>query len=93
MNEPLGKGVHSAYEDEMVSAFRKQILDGLEHAPRKVKKTEHVTNGFEAAQRTIQLMRNTFNAIPPEKIVQTEPRRVCRRLVGLSYAAKAISCN
>jgi hypothetical protein len=71
VNEPLGKGVHSAYEDEMVSAFRKQILDGLEHAPRKVKKTEHVTNGFEAAQRTIQLMRNTFNAIPPEKIVQT----------------------
>jgi hypothetical protein len=24
---------------------------------------------------------------------QLEPGRVCRRLVGLSYAAKAISCN
>jgi hypothetical protein len=22
-----------------------------------------------------------------------EPRRVCRRLCGLSYAAKAVSCN
>jgi hypothetical protein len=26
-------------------------------------------------------------------LVLIEPRRVCRRLVGLSYAAKAISCN
>ena len=71
VNDPLGKGVHSAYEDEMVNAFREQILGGLKQAPKKAKKTEYVANGFEAAQRTIGLMRATFNAIPPVKIVQT----------------------
>jgi hypothetical protein len=71
VNDPLGKGVHSAYEDEMVNAFREQILDGLKQAAKKAKKTEYVANGFEAAQRTIGLMRATFSAIPPVKIVQT----------------------
>jgi hypothetical protein len=71
VSNPLGKGVHSAYEDEMVNAFREQILSGLKQAPKKAKKTEYIANGFEAAQRTIELMRATFSTIPPVKIVQT----------------------
>lgn len=69
VKEPLGKGVHSAYEDEMVNAFRENILTGLESTP-KATTGEYVTNGFEAAQRTVALMRATFAAIPPADIVQ-----------------------
>ena len=69
VKDPLGKGVHSAYEDEMVNAFREDILRGLESTP-KANATEYVTNGFEAAQRTVALMRATFEAIPPTDIVQ-----------------------
>jgi hypothetical protein len=64
----LGKGVHSAYEDEMVGANRDAILDGLSHTPQ-TKKQELVANGFQAAKATIELMRQTFNKIPPMKIV------------------------
>ena len=67
---PMGQGVHSAYEDKMVFDHRKEILDGLKKTP-KVKKAELIDSGQEAAVQTIELMRNTFNALPPSKIVQT----------------------
>ena len=66
----MGQGVHSAYEDAMVFAHRTDILAGLKKTP-KVKRTERIKTGFEAAQKTIELMRNTFNLIPPPKLVQT----------------------
>jgi hypothetical protein len=66
---PLGKGVHSAYEDAMVSAFREKILDGLRGTP-KATKAEMIDSGFEAAQCTIALMRETFKSIPPADIVE-----------------------
>ena len=64
----LGQGVHSAYEDEMVGANRDAILKGLLHTPR-TRKEELVANGFQAAKATIALMRETFEDIPPIKIV------------------------
>jgi hypothetical protein len=67
---PLGQGVHSAYEDAMVFAHRKEILDGLQRTP-KVKKAELITNGFEAAQKTIDMMRDVFAQIPPMEMVDT----------------------
>jgi len=36
-----------------------------------VKASEQVTTGFEAAKKTIELMRDTFSAIPPDRLVQT----------------------
>jgi hypothetical protein len=65
---PLGQGVHSAYEDKMVNAKRKQILDGLDRAA-KVAAAELVTSGHEAAVRTVALMRETFKRVPPQKIL------------------------
>jgi hypothetical protein len=65
---PFGQGVHTAYEDTMISAFRETILDGL-RSPPKAKKQELVENGFEAALQTVAMMRKTFRAIPPAKIV------------------------
>jgi hypothetical protein len=67
---PLGQGVHSAYEDKMVFDHREEILSGLMRTP-KAKKNEQITNGFEAAQKTIEMMRDVFKQIPPMDMVQT----------------------
>ncbi|MFO0899965.1 MAG: hypothetical protein U0836_21240 [Pirellulales bacterium] len=69
VQEPLGSGVHSAYEDAMVSDNRDKVLDGLA-APWKVKAAELIESGSEAAQATIAMMRTVFERIPPRKIVQ-----------------------
>jgi hypothetical protein len=66
---PLGQGVHSAYEDTMISDHRKLVLDGLKATP-KTKQSEMIGNGFEAAKRTIEMMGSTFNAIPPAALVE-----------------------
>jgi hypothetical protein len=67
--EPLGSGVHSAYEDSMISAHRAEILDGLK-ATEKVKAAELIHTGLEAAKGTISMMRTVFKRVPPRKIVQ-----------------------
>jgi hypothetical protein len=67
---PMGQGVHSAYEDAMIFAHRNDILAGLKKTA-KVKKTERISTGLEAASKTIGLMRNTFKLIPPAELVQT----------------------
>jgi hypothetical protein len=38
---PFGQGVHSAYEDAMISAFRKNILNGLKSPPKATKAKIH----------------------------------------------------
>ncbi len=67
--DPLGKGVHSAYEDDMVNAHREDILDGLKKTP-KVSADELIADGFHAARETVELMRATFQLLPPPDIVQ-----------------------
>jgi hypothetical protein len=80
VKDPLGKGVHAAYEDEMINTHRQQILDGLSGVS-KVKKGDLINTGFEAAKLTIALMRDTFSSIPPVDIVgaflatQAEPKK------------------
>jgi len=69
VQEPSGKGVHSAYEDDMVNANRRDILAALDHTP-KVDKAELIKDGLEAAQKTIELMRQTFTHLAPADIVQ-----------------------
>jgi hypothetical protein len=67
--EANGQGVHSAYEDAMVNAHREEILTGLAATP-KVKASELIRTGFEAAKATIGMMRTVFERVPPRKIVQ-----------------------
>ena len=67
--DPLGSGVHSAYEDAMVNAHRAEILEALAATP-KVKASELIETGLDAAKRTIKMMRTVFERIPPRKIVQ-----------------------
>jgi hypothetical protein len=84
VKDPLGKGVHSAYEDEMVNANRQKILNGLGQTP-KTTAAELISNGQEAASRTIELMRQTFERIPPADIVDAFVR------FGKSKAGRADS--
>jgi hypothetical protein len=65
----LGEGVHKAYEDVMIFHNRSDILTGLKKT-KKVKKSELVDSGFEAAKATIEMMRFTYKSLPPAKIVQ-----------------------
>src|SRR4029078_1547231 len=60
----LGSGVHSAYEDDMVSAHRDDMLKGLE-ATHPVKASDLITSGSGAAKATIAMMRKVFQRIPP----------------------------
>ncbi len=69
VTEPLGKGVHAAYEDDMVNAHRGEILDALQRT-LKVNADELIADGFSAAQKTIELMRSTFSLLSPTDIVQ-----------------------
>lgn len=64
----FGEGVHKGYEDDMISAFRENVLDGLLASP-KTKANELVGSGFEAAERTIAMMRQTHQSIPPMAVV------------------------
>ena len=64
----FGEGVHSGYEDAMISAFREKVLAGLLNTP-KTEAAEMITTGFEAAKLTIEMMRKTFGSIPPMSIV------------------------
>ncbi len=66
---PQGQGLHSAYEDGMVNAHRKEILAGLTKTPR-VQKAEYIKSGFDAAKATIDLMRKTFVALPPTDMLR-----------------------
>lgn len=68
--KPLGKGVHSAYEDDMVNSHRKEILKGLDKTTHVVAE-ELIADGLVAAQKTVGLMRNTFQLLPPIEIVET----------------------
>ncbi len=64
----MGAGCHSAYEDAMVNANREKILAGLDKT-KTVKAAELVSTGFEAAQKTVELMRATFTRLAPVDIV------------------------
>jgi hypothetical protein len=66
----LGAGFHGAYEDDMVNAHRQEILKGLDKSSG-VRAKELVSTGFEAASATVDLMRKTFKALPPDRMLET----------------------
>lgn len=82
VTQPLGAGVHSAYEDGMVNLHRDDILNALP-ATKKVRADELIPSGFEAATATITLMRNTFKRVPPGDIVDA--------YVQFGHGGKALS--
>lgn len=64
-----GEGVHSAYEDAMLRQNSVELLSLLTTRLKTVKKAKAPASGKEAAVRTVELMRQTFNTIKPMDIV------------------------
>jgi hypothetical protein len=68
---PRAEGVHEMYETTMVGNKKNRalILKGLAKTP-KVKTSELIQSGQEAAEATVELMQKTFATIAPMDIVQ-----------------------
>jgi len=65
-----GAGVHSAYEDKMLRSHAPEILAELTKALSSATgKIAPPKNGHEAAVAVVELMRRTFQTIPPADIV------------------------
>jgi hypothetical protein len=73
---PVKKGsvaynVHSAYETQMLNAHAEEIVDGVVKYLKGKKVKPSFKGGKAAAQRVVQLMQETFDALPPQEIVDT----------------------
>jgi hypothetical protein len=66
---PLGLGVHSAYEDQMVDRHVPEIMKGVDAILARARRPELASGGHEAAVTVVNLMQQTFKAIPPKDIV------------------------
>jgi hypothetical protein len=92
----LGAGCHSAYEDGMVNANREKILAGLDKT-KTVQAKKRVENGFQAALKTIELMRTTFERLPPSDIVSAyvvfdKPKKELPAYLWRKFGHETISC-
>jgi hypothetical protein len=66
---PTGKGVHSAYEDDMVNYNVAAILPGIDQRLGRSPALPTFTGGHQAAVAVVELMDRTFGAIKPMDIV------------------------
>ncbi len=66
---PLGLGVHSAYEDNMVNRHVPEIIKGVDSILKHPAQPALVTGGHGAATAVVNLMQQTFKAIAPKDIV------------------------
>ena len=66
---PLGTGVHSAYEDDMVDRHVSQILPGIDSILAHPNQPALVKGGHAAAVAVVNLMQQTFKAIAPKDII------------------------
>ena len=68
-NIPLGTGVHSAYEDDMVDRHVQEIVQGIKAAVFSSSQPLLVAGGHGAAVAVVGLMQKTFAAIAPADII------------------------
>jgi hypothetical protein len=66
---PLGLGVHSAYEDQMVDRHVPEIMKGVDAILAHVRQPALVSGGHDAAVAVVNLMQQTFKAIAPKDII------------------------
>ena len=66
---PLGTGVHSAYEDDMVDRHVPEIVQGVKAAVSSASQPLLVVGGHRAAVAVVSLMQKTFAAIAPADII------------------------
>jgi hypothetical protein len=66
---PLGLGVHSAYEDQMIDRHVPEMMKGVDGILARARQPALVTSGHDAAVAVVNLMQQTFRAIPPKDVV------------------------
>jgi hypothetical protein len=66
---PLGLGVHSAYEDQMIDRHVPEMMKGVDAILARARRPALVSSGHGAAVAVVNLMQQTFSAIPPKDIV------------------------
>jgi hypothetical protein len=66
---PIGTGVHSAYEDDMVDRHVPEIVQGVKAAVSSASQPPLIAGGHGAAVAVVSLMQKTFAAIAPADIV------------------------
>jgi hypothetical protein len=66
---PLGLGVHSAYEDQMVDRHVPEIINGVDAILAHAQQPALVSGGHDAAVAVVNLMQQTFKAIAPKDII------------------------
>jgi hypothetical protein len=66
---PLGTGVHSAYEDDMVDRHVSEVVEGVEAAVSSANQASLLIGGHGAAAAVVGLMQKTFAAIAPADII------------------------
>ena len=66
---PLGTGVHSAYEDDMVDRHVSEIMTGVDKVLAHPSQPALVKGGHAAAVAVVNLMQQTFSAIAPKDII------------------------
>jgi hypothetical protein len=65
---PRARGVHSAYEKDMVNYHVTDIITGID--ARRTTVGHDIQTGQASARAVVDLMQRTFTAVPPTKIVK-----------------------
>jgi hypothetical protein len=69
-NQPLGSGVHSAYEDDMVNYHVGEIKTGIDKGITGGDLLPDIKDARDAAVLIVELMRKTFHTINPDEIIE-----------------------
>ncbi len=84
---PTGQGVHSAYEENMISRHVPEVIQGIDTQLSQNSLPPNITGGHDAAVRVVELMQKTFDTISPnsiiEEYVKTEDQKPAARADAL----------
>jgi hypothetical protein len=66
---PTGQGVHSIFEENMVSRHAPEIIQGIDTQFSQKSLPSNIQGGHAAAVRVIELMQKTFDTLSPDDII------------------------
>lgn len=72
---PEEERVHSVYETQMLDRFATEVMGGVNSNLKNRKSKAEITTGHEAAVAVIELMRKTFDNLPPIEIIKAYNER------------------
>jgi hypothetical protein len=67
---PIGQGVHSSYEENMISRHVPELIQGIDTQLSRQTLPSNITGGHAAAVRVIELMQKTFDTLLPHDIIE-----------------------